>query len=262
VHLRIAARIACSQAGAGSVAAADLRIDASRWLKDLPDHGIYITRNDRRGSLTILTGSSVLTTERSGQVATPSGRFAAFLWLGLEHMLTGYDHLAFLGLLLLGLAAPWRGRERGMRWLLRDAAALISAFTAAHSLTLVLAASGWLRLPAAPVELAIAASIVMTAVAVLRGWRSLLGWRAAFAFGLIHGLGFANMLAELLQGADLALPLLAFNLGLEAAQLAAVLLLMPLLALALRWPLWSERAAPFAAGALGLLGTWWLWERL
>ncbi len=262
VHLRIEARISCARAGAGPVAAADLHIDASRWIQDLPDHGIYITRSDRRASLTLLAGSRLATTEQIGQPSSPSGKFVAFLWLGVEHMLTGYDHLAFLGLLLLGLIAPWRDTGPGWRLLLRDAIRLISAFTAAHSLTLALAAGGWVRLPAAAIEAAIAASIVVAALAVLRGWRALLGWHAAFAFGLIHGLGFANMLAQLLQGADLALPLLAFNLGLEAAQLAAVLLLMPLLVLALRWPVWPARAAPVAAGALGLLGIGWLWERL
>lgn len=261
VHLRLLANVACP-VDAGARGRIDLRVDVRRWLQESPEHGVYLTRNDQPDRLTLLTGSHVATTVMADRSGPEPSRFVAFLNLGIEHMLTGYDHLAFLGLLLLGLTAAWRQSQATWQKRLREAVGLLTAFTLAHSLTLALAAAGWLRLPAAPVEIAIAGSIVLAAVAVLRGWRPMLGRRAAFVFGLIHGLGFANMLATQLQGVDLALPLLAFNVGLELAQLAVVLVSLPVLALLLRWPDGSYRLTPVAAAAIGLSGTWWLWERL
>ena len=140
-----------------------------------------------------------------------------YFGLGIEHILFGADHLAFvLGLLLL---------VRGVGMLVKT----ITAFTVAHSLTLALATLGFLGLPPRPVEAAIALSILYLAVEVVRprsdgtGIARRAPWRVAFAFGLLHGLGFAGALASIgLPTAEIPLALVFFNLGVEFGQLLFV----------------------------------------
>lgn len=151
--------------------------------------------------------------------ADPSARavIGAYFALGFEHILGGVDHLLFV-LTLMFLASTWR-RLLGM----------ITAFTAAHSITLTLATLGHVSLPGAPVEALIALSIVLAAAEAARPAAtraSLMAsapWAVAFAFGLLHGFGFAGALADagLPQG-DVPLALLFFNLGVEAGQIAFV----------------------------------------
>ena len=186
-------------------------------------------------------------------VATGFAQAGAFLALGIEHILIGYDHLAFLLALLVGC----------LSW--RRIVATITAFTVAHSLTLLDAATGLVRLPGLLVEASIAASIVAVAVAnlVQRG-STAHRWPWAFGFGLVHGFGFASVLADLdvvsARSPGLA-PLLAFNVGVEIGQLAFALAIIPLLRfLALRPR--GARVAPLVSLAVGLLGCWWLGERL
>jgi hydrogenase/urease accessory protein HupE len=139
------------------------------------------------------------------------GVFASFLRLGVDHILSGWDHLAFL--LALCVAA------RGARALV----GVVSAFTLAHSLTLALAALGVVSVPARPIELAIALSIVWVAGETLLRRAPRNPWPEAFAFGLLHGLGFAGFLSEALSSEPLvATALLAFNVGVELGQLAIV----------------------------------------
>jgi len=173
----------------------------------------------------------------------------AYAVLGVEHILGGYDHLLFvLGLLFLV------GFERRL-------VGTITAFTLAHSLTLALAATGWLVLRSPPVEATIALSIVLVAGEALhtrptlsRRWPALV----AFGFGLVHGLGFAGALKEVgLPEHDLPAALLAFNLGVEAGQLlvvAAVWLLVTLLGERLGLARW-RRAALYAIGSLAAYWT-------
>lgn len=179
-----------------------------------------------------------------GPERAPPGFFA----LGLAHIVGGADHLLFVaGLALL------------VRPALRLAAAL-TAFTAAHGLTLALTAVGALHLPQAPVEAAIALSLVLLGRALARGERPRAGaaWRLAGACGLLHGLGFAGALAEVgLPPEARAAALLAFHAGVEAGQLAA--------AAAVAAALWRVRAAwvPVAAGyALGSLAAAWTVARV
>lgn len=212
--------------------------------------------------------------------APPSGA-PAFIRQGIHHVVTGFDHIAFvLALLLavvltrsargdLGASSPaagggtWTVRRIGPA--VRTTAGVVSAFTVAHSLTLIAAALGWVSLPGRLVEATIAASIILTAIAsVLRPearWRLL----TAFGFGLVHGLGFARMLAELLPPTDIVVPLLCFNLGVELAQLAIVAVAVPLawlLARALGAPRYRAVALPALAAPLVILGAIWLIERL
>jgi hypothetical protein len=140
-----------------------------------------------------------------------TARVARMVWLGAEHIVLGYDHLLFLLVLLLGASR------------LGDVVRIVSAFTLAHSLTLALAWFGIVALPARLVEAAIAASIAYVAVENVVGRAAARRWVLAGGFGLVHGLGFYGALRDLgLEGADVVSTLLAFNLGVEIAQIALV----------------------------------------
>ncbi|MBL9202016.1 MAG: HupE/UreJ family protein, partial [Opitutaceae bacterium] len=145
-----------------------------------------------------------------------------FFRQGVLHLWTGYDHILFL-LALLVVCTRFR-----------DCLVIITSFTVAHSLTLALAALEVLSLPARLVEPVIAASIVYVGVENLlrRGAEPRGRWALTFAFGLVHGFGFAGVLRELGLGAGgqgIALPLLTFNLGVEAGQIAIAAVVLPLL---------------------------------
>ncbi|HEY5960935.1 MAG TPA: HupE/UreJ family protein, partial [Polyangiaceae bacterium] len=140
-----------------------------------------------------------------------------YTWLGIEHILSGFDHLLFvLALTLL---------VRDTKQLL----ATITAFTVAHSLTLALTVMGWLSLPSAPVEATIALSIVLVCVECLRPKDSLshrAPWLVAFVFGLLHGLGFASSLLEIgLPEKHLPAALAFFNVGVELGQISVIALI-------------------------------------
>jgi len=182
----------------------------------------------------------------------------SYLVLGVEHILFGIDHLLFvLGLLLL---------VRGAWPLVKT----ITAFTIAHSVTLGMAVLGIIPVRAGPVEAAIALSIILLAREIVMGARgtpSLVHsrpWIVAFAFGLLHGLGFAGALGEIgLRRDDVPLALLSFNLGVEAGQLAFVGVLVlahRLLGPAIRSRL--PKLEPVMGYALGALATLWFVDRL
>jgi hydrogenase/urease accessory protein HupE len=191
---------------------------------------------------------------------------AAYLWLGVEHILFGVDHLMFVLALIL-LVRGWR------RILLT-----VTAFTVAHSITLGAATLGYLNVPGPPVEAAIALSIVLVAVEIVnvsRGQESLtarIPWLIAFAFGLLHGLGFAGALSEVgLPGHAIPVALLFFNIGVELGQLTFVVAVIALLAI-LR-PLWLgvvradtgwSPALPMIGSAycIGAIASFWLIERV
>ncbi len=160
---------------------------------------------------------------------TLSGQLAGYVRLGVEHIFQGYDHIAFLCGLLLAVGA--RGARRGAR----DVALIVTSFTLAHSVTLIGAALGWFTLPASVVEPAIALSIAYVAVenalvAAPRHRRAL-----TFVFGLVHGFGFAGVLAEQgLPSRAMVPSLLAFNGGVELGQLAVVALAGPVVTLMAR----------------------------
>jgi hypothetical protein len=183
--------------------------------------------------------------------AAPPRTWPAWVWIGIEHILGGLDHLAFvLGLLLVLGAALDR------RLLLT-----ITAFTAAHSLTLALAVLGVVHVAIAPVEACIAASVVLVAreathdaPTAIRRWP----WLAAAGFGLIHGLGFASALTAVgLPRDSLAPTLLAFNIGVELGQLAVVVAALALIRLVRPGPP-LHRAACYLLGGVAAS---WLIER-
>ena len=184
-----------------------------------------------------------------GQVA-PSG-LSGFLRLGLNHILSGFDHLLFLAALLLG--------SRSLRSLLIT----VTAFTAAHSLSLAAATLGWLHVSGNWVEPAIAASIIWVAIEnLLLASKPLRRHALTFGFGLVHGLAFAEALTELqLSGWPLARALLGFHLGVETGQALVVLVLAPALSWMARHAIGPrvERAFSVVIAAIGLV---WLAQRL
>ena len=151
------------------------------------------------------------------------GQAWRFGLLGARHILTGTDHLLFLLALIVA----------NLAW--RHLLTVVTMFTLAHTLTLLLAAFGWVTLPGAWVEAVIALTIAYVALENLLGWSLRYRWALTFVFGLAHGLGFASALSELTaREAPGLTALFAFNLGVEAGQLAAVSLVYPVLMLVAR----------------------------
>jgi HupE / UreJ protein len=194
-------------------------------------------------------------------------QFVTYLREGVWHIWIGIDHILFL--LCLLLPAAWRRPEsseepgRHGAPVLGEIVKVVTAFTVAHSMTLGLAALGVVELPSRLVESAIAASIVFAALNNVYPLCTRRLWLVAFGFGLIHGFGFASVLADLaLPQHTLLLALLGFNLGVEIGQLAVVGLFLSL-CWALRrldvvWPRW---AAPVPAWTIGAIAALWFVER-
>ena len=177
----------------------------------------------------------------------------AYTYLGVEHILSGADHLLFvIGLLFLV------GFNRRLVW-------TITAFTAAHSVTLACSALGWLELRSAPVEATIALSIVLVAGEALHQQQTLARrWPAlvAFLFGLVHGLGFAGALKEIGPPENHLLPaLLTFNVGVEIGQLLTVTTAWILWRVGSRWPQVALARTAVLYG-IGSVAAYWSWLRV
>lgn len=213
--------------------------------------------------------SAVLSSDAHRWQATAStaARLVEFVRQGIWHIWTGYDHLAFLLLLLLpAVLQPADGRwvpVEGGRQVAFKVLRVVTAFTVAHSMTLGLAALGILTPRAAPIEAAIAITVILAGLANLRPRLAAHGVGMAFGFGLIHGFGFANALAELgLVRGEIVVPLIGFNLGVELGQLAIVAVLLPLAYLVSRRDVYRTRLLPGLSTAVALLATVWLYQRL
>ncbi|MFD2937361.1 HupE/UreJ family protein [Spirosoma flavum] len=167
--------------------------------------------------------------------------FRAMVKLGTQHIAEGTDHLLFLFVLLLPAPLLVAGKRwsgfGGIRFSLRHIVLIVTAFTLGHSITLLVGALGWVRLPSQPVEILIAVSILVSAVHAIRPiFPGREAWIAA-GFGLIHGLAFASTLANLqLDAGPMALSILGFNLGIELMQLLLIILVIPWLMLLSRTP--------------------------
>ncbi len=222
-----------------------------------------------------LTDALVRVVQPSGEVATlrltpdspdfpvprPTSRldvFRTYGALGVEHILTGFDHLAFVGGLLLLVGT------------LRRLLATVTAFTLAHSLTLSAATLGLIHIPQAPVEALIALSILLVAVEVVALSRGSPGpiarhpARIAFTFGLLHGLGFASALREAgLPPQEIPVSLLAFNLGVEAGQVSFILAVTAVaLVLGRVAKVPRARVLLLAGYAIGGMAAFWFLDRV
>jgi hydrogenase/urease accessory protein HupE len=220
------------------------RINALLRIEESGRPTVQVVLNARRASFTVPAELTRLAVLRS---------YGA---LGVEHILTGPDHLLFVfGLLLLVSTTPLLVRT-------------ITAFTVGHSVTLSAAALGLATLPSRPMEVLIALSVLVLAVEATdhRARPTLVRrfpWLAALAFGLLHGFGFAGALAEAgLPRADIPLALVSFNAGIEAGQLAFVAVVLLAGALATRRvPALAARARWPAVRAMGILAAFWCFER-
>lgn len=184
----------------------------------------------------------------TGYVPTLAARLWVFLQLGLKHIFLGYDHLCFL----LALIVVSRFGE-----LIK----IVTAFTVAHTVTLLLTATHVVTLPTRLVEAGIALTIVYVALENLWLKSTAKRWRLAFGFGLIHGFGFANLLGQLgLPPAGMVRSLLSFNVGVELAQLAVVLALLPFSVWLAQWS-HGVRVKNLVSCLILLLGLGWFSAR-
>ena len=194
-------------------------------------------------------------------------QFQDFVGEGIWHILKGFDHILFLLTLLFPAVVlygryGWEPRES-----LRDAAIdvlkVVTAFTLAHSLTLSLAVLGLVHLPSRWVESAIAVTVLLGALNNLRPVIVSRRWVVAFCFGLIHGFGFASVLADLgLNGTNLVLALVGFNSGVEIGQMAIVLAVLPVAFLMRHTSAYRRAFMPAGAVAISLVAVYWLISRV
>jgi len=182
---------------------------------------------------------------------------------GILHLLTGFDHLAFM---LVALLAVVRRRDaadpRPLRTAMVESLKVVSAFTVAHSLTLTLAALGAVTLASTPVEASIAATVFVTAVSGF--WRPTRwhGWPMAAAFGLVHGFGFAGALGEVVGRDASVCSIGAFNVGIEVAQVAVALAMVPVLYGVIRNARAAKVVVPAISGVVAIVAGMWMIERL
>ncbi len=210
--------------------------------------------NQERGTLVLDSPPRVF----DGATTTPSGHpaFTTYFGLGWDHILEGYDHLLFvLGLLLLLVE-------------LRTTIVAITAFTVAHGVSLALSVSGWVQVGQRPVEILIALSIVVLGIEISRGQKNnpslstQYPWAISFAFGLLHGLGFAGAMREIgLPHDQILWPLVGFNLGVEAGQILFVCvasIALFTLRKTVKTQAWTQRAA---GAIIGIPGIIWVVQR-
>jgi hydrogenase/urease accessory protein HupE len=224
--------------------------------------GLEHTLTDTLVEISFLSGQQIQTVLKPGNPVlvihvSGTGHTAVptYLILGIEHILTGFDHLSFV----LGLVLLVRGRARLLQ--------TITAFTLAHSITLAAAALGYVHVSAPVIESLVALSIVFVAVELARSLRGEQGltalhpWLIAFTFGLLHGFAFAGSLADIgLPPHNIPAALLLFNCGVEVGQLlfvGAVLTIMTL-----RWPAVAVSGRWLAAYGIGALASYWMFERI
>lgn len=227
--------------------------------------GLEATMTDVLARITHADGSTEIARVKADAPAfTVAGRQSSldvartYFLLGVEHILGGFDHLIFV----LALVVLLRGARRIVE--------TVTAFTVAHSITLIASALGFFSLPQKPVEATIALSIVFVAAEIVKAdprrprFSERYPWVIAFSFGLLHGFGFAGALQEIgLPHTDIPMAMLTFNLGVEAGQLlfvAATLALLPV-GRAISGGVFS--AGRTAVGyAIGCTATFWLFDRL
>jgi len=240
------------------------------WIDDGANHlagkriefpGLQFTITDVIARVEMLDGRKLTTIVHPSQPwvdisASQSwlGVAGTYLVQGTRHILFGADHMLFvLGLLLIVTD----------RWMLLKT---VTAFTVAHSITLAAATLGYAEVPVVPLNAAIALSILFLGPEIVRTWRGETSftirhpWIVAFAFGLLHGFGFASALTSAgLPRQDLPVALVSFNLGVEFGQLGFIGLILALersfRVLEVRWPRWAQALPGYAVGSLGAFWT-------
>ncbi len=221
---------------------------------------------------TVTTQSALLSATQSSaafkleggvDTATANGSVFHYIREGMAHIAVGYDHLLFLCVLLLPACGVAVRNKTSWRKSLLAVVGLVSAFTVAHSITLFVAALGFVTAPSALVEPLIALTIVIAAANNVTNFLAWPAWAIAFTLGLIHGLGFAGALADILSdGAPLLEALLGFNIGVELGQLCIVVVAMPVIFVLTRWRYYRSVVVNGGSVLLGLLALVWLVQRV
>jgi hydrogenase/urease accessory protein HupE len=210
-------------------------------------------RGNKLGERILDAGDDLFSLKFDAATAAAPQSVSEFLLLGIEHILTGYDHLVFLlGLLIAGAS-------------FRAAAKIITSFTVAHSITLALATLDVIRISPGIVEPLIAVSIVYVGIENTFRRETKRRWLLTFCFGFVHGFGFASVLSELGIGSEgmagAAIPLLSFNLGVELGQVAIAAAALPLIWKLRNRPSFVARFVPVCSVLVAVAGGFWLIER-
>ena len=235
-----------------------------------PSHRVLVTHQGASQPRIVAPGETVNLSATVATADAPSG-FLGFLRTGIAHISGGFDHLLFLLTLLLPSVLRRQHETNTGRWVAQDQVKraliaviwIVTAFTIAHSITLALASFGLIRIPTRVIEPLIALTILATALNNI--WPIVTRRLAAvaFVFGLIHGIGFAEVLAPLsLPRGDLALALLGFNLGVEIGQVSIVAVAFLVLAALRRWSGYVRWVLTFGSGLIAVIAVLWLTERL
>ncbi|MEJ1965890.1 MAG: HupE/UreJ family protein [Gammaproteobacteria bacterium] len=197
------------------------------------------------------------------RIRTGSGETFIVIIQGILHLLTGFDHLAFLLVALLGVVRKRDAHDpRPLRTAMLESLKVVTAFTVAHSITLTLSALGVVMLASKPVEASIAATVFITALSGFWKPSRFHGWPLAAAFGLVHGFGFAGALSQLVGDKAQAVAIGSFNLGIEMAQVAVALALVPALYVLTRKPKTARFVAPAISGVVAVVAATWLIQRM
>jgi len=238
----------------GGLAGREVRVDGLAGTRT--DVLARVERLDGTTQVARLTpANAVFTIEAAASGARVAG---AYLGLGIEHILLGIDHLLFVLALLILTRGGWKLVQT------------VTAFSVSHSLTLTAATLGFVHVPQRPVEAVIALSIVFVAAEIVRGFRGRRGlaarapWIVAFAFGLLHGLGFAGGLSEVgLPEGHIPTALLFFSAGVETGHLLFVAAVLGLIAVGRRARVALPRWAPLAPSyAIGSVAVFWMIQRV
>jgi hydrogenase/urease accessory protein HupE len=236
----------------------------SRWLEFLPPgHRQFLSIQRADGVVLderlLSANNDVVTIQCPPSTLEPypstsHNTFANFLSMGVKHIWTGYDHLLFL----FGLLIVTRNFSSSIK--------IITCFTIAHSITLAVSTLSLVHISSRVVEPLIAASIVYVGIEnLLRGDDPKGRWLLTFAFGLVHGFGFASVLRELGVGSDgksIVVPLVSFNLGVELGQVVVAGLFLPVIWKLRTWPVFVRRWVPAGSVVVALLGTYWFMQRV
>ncbi len=259
----------------GAYAVVDLagRCEASGGLLALDYRLLFDVDPQHRGLVKVVdegvARSLVLSADRPRAVVAGDDRFAQFASYvreGALHIWTGFDHMLFLiGLLLpavlVRLNQHWAPAAR-VRPVAIDVVAIVTAFTIAHAITLTAASFKLIEVPSRIAESIVALSIVLAALNNLRPVVARARWSIAFAFGLVHGLGFANVLAGLNLPRDvLLIALVAFNVGVELGQLAVAAVVLPLAFMFRATAVYQQVVLVGGSLVIALLGFVWFVER-
>jgi hypothetical protein len=254
----------------GNVQDQTLEVDYRGIFTQDADHKLLLNiegfgQNPARGISAVLA-SNKQSVEFEASRSYVLDTFLSYLYQGVVHILMGTDHILFLVVLLLSCVLR---REDG-KWtvqnslspVLKKAAWIVTAFTLAHSITLTATALGWLSPNIGWVEIGIAMSVLLTAMNNIWPLVVRLGW-ITFAFGLLHGVGFASVLSDLgLSSEHQLVSILAFNLGVELGQLGILLVVLPLLFLIRNFSLYSLLVLKSGSFIIGLVALNWAIQRL